>query len=154
MMIDAPVVDRSKSARSPRMARPQAKLKTNVCVLRRVIAAGDKRGTRLMRMPISRQVPVAELFGHPVYEHSARRQLPHMGVEDVDKAAATAEPSKRRGRRDSSRSSTCPSVSVRSGRYDPTEDVANVGFTVLDRLRREMLHRGGLSDLLKPSVLI
>jgi NAD(P)-dependent dehydrogenase (short-subunit alcohol dehydrogenase family) len=33
---------------------------------------------------------------------------------------------------------------------DPTEDGANVGFTVLDRLRAEMLHRVGLSDLLKP----
>ncbi len=34
--------------------------------------------------------------------------------------------------------------------YDPTEDGANVGFAVLDRLRAEMLHRVGLSDLLKP----
>ncbi|ADG19319.1 short-chain dehydrogenase/reductase SDR [Paraburkholderia atlantica] len=33
---------------------------------------------------------------------------------------------------------------------DPTEDGANVGFTVLDRLRSEMLHRVGLADLLKP----
>jgi len=33
---------------------------------------------------------------------------------------------------------------------DPTEDGADVGFTVLDRLRSEMLHRVGLSDLLKP----
>src|SRR5882724_4929919 len=33
---------------------------------------------------------------------------------------------------------------------DPTEDGANVGFTVLDRLRSEMLHRVGLSDLLAP----
>src|ERR1700733_1858611 len=38
--------------------------------------------------------------------------------------------------------------------YDPTEDGADVGFTVLDRLRAEMLHRVGLSDLLKPSVLV
>jgi NAD(P)-dependent dehydrogenase (short-subunit alcohol dehydrogenase family) len=38
--------------------------------------------------------------------------------------------------------------------YDPTEDGANVGFTVLDRLRAEMLHRVGLSDLLKPAKLI
>jgi hypothetical protein len=37
---------------------------------------------------------------------------------------------------------------------DQAEDGANVGFTVLDRLRAEMLHRVGLSDLLKPSVLI
>lgn len=35
--------------------------------------------------------------------------------------------------------------------YDPTEDGANVGFTVLDRLRAEMLHRVGLEDLLRPS---
>lgn len=35
--------------------------------------------------------------------------------------------------------------------YDPAEDGANVGFTVLDRLRAEMLHRVGLSDLLKPA---
>jgi NAD(P)-dependent dehydrogenase (short-subunit alcohol dehydrogenase family) len=35
---------------------------------------------------------------------------------------------------------------------DPTEDGANVGFAVLDRLRAEMLHRVGLSDLLKPRV--
>jgi len=33
---------------------------------------------------------------------------------------------------------------------DPTEDGADVGFTVLDRVRAEMLHRVGLSDLLKP----
>jgi hypothetical protein len=38
--------------------------------------------------------------------------------------------------------------------YDPTEDGADVGFTVLDRLRAEMLHRVGLSDLPKPSVLV
>jgi NAD(P)-dependent dehydrogenase (short-subunit alcohol dehydrogenase family) len=35
--------------------------------------------------------------------------------------------------------------------YDPTQDGADVGFTVLDRLRAEMLHRVGLSDLLKPA---
>jgi NAD(P)-dependent dehydrogenase (short-subunit alcohol dehydrogenase family) len=35
---------------------------------------------------------------------------------------------------------------------DPTEDGANVGFTVLDRLRAEMLHRVGLSDLLAPHI--
>ena len=34
---------------------------------------------------------------------------------------------------------------------DPTQDGADVGFTVLDRLRAEMLHRVGLSDLLKPA---
>ncbi|SVK37470.1 short chain dehydrogenase [Acinetobacter baumannii] len=33
---------------------------------------------------------------------------------------------------------------------DPTQDGADVGFTVLDRVRAEMLHRVGLSDLLKP----
>jgi hypothetical protein len=38
--------------------------------------------------------------------------------------------------------------------YDPTEDGANVGFAVLDRLRSEMLHRVGLSDLLKPKPLV
>jgi NAD(P)-dependent dehydrogenase (short-subunit alcohol dehydrogenase family) len=38
--------------------------------------------------------------------------------------------------------------------YDPTQDGADVGFSVLDRLRAEMLHRVGLSDLLKPSVLV
>jgi NAD(P)-dependent dehydrogenase (short-subunit alcohol dehydrogenase family) len=37
--------------------------------------------------------------------------------------------------------------------YDPTEDGANVGFTVTDRLRAEMLHRVGLSDLLKPRII-
>ncbi|MGH8061156.1 MAG: SDR family oxidoreductase [Pseudoxanthomonas sp.] len=36
---------------------------------------------------------------------------------------------------------------------DPSQDGADVGFTVLDRLRAEMLHRVGLSDLLKPRVL-
>lgn len=35
--------------------------------------------------------------------------------------------------------------------YDPTQDGADVGFAVLDRLRAEMLHRVGLSDLLKPT---
>jgi NAD(P)-dependent dehydrogenase (short-subunit alcohol dehydrogenase family) len=33
---------------------------------------------------------------------------------------------------------------------DPAQDGADVGFTVLDRLRAEMLHRVGFSDLLKP----
>jgi NAD(P)-dependent dehydrogenase (short-subunit alcohol dehydrogenase family) len=37
--------------------------------------------------------------------------------------------------------------------YDPSQDGADVGFTVLDRLRAEMLHRVGLSDLLKPAIL-
>ena len=36
---------------------------------------------------------------------------------------------------------------------DPTEDGASVSFTVLDRMRSEMLHRVGLSDLLKPREL-
>jgi NAD(P)-dependent dehydrogenase (short-subunit alcohol dehydrogenase family) len=36
---------------------------------------------------------------------------------------------------------------------DPTQDGAEVGFMVLDRLRAEMLHRVGLSDLLKPREL-
>jgi len=35
--------------------------------------------------------------------------------------------------------------------YDPAADGADVGFAVLDRLREEMLHRVGLSDLLKPA---
>ncbi len=34
---------------------------------------------------------------------------------------------------------------------DPSEDGANIGFMVLDRLRAEMLHRVGLGDLLKPA---
>jgi len=37
---------------------------------------------------------------------------------------------------------------------DPTEDGADVGFTVLDRLRSEMLRRVGLSDLLTPRLLV
>src|SRR5262249_57945042 len=37
---------------------------------------------------------------------------------------------------------------------DPTQDGADVGFTVLDRVRAEMLHRVGLSDLLKPAKLV
>jgi NAD(P)-dependent dehydrogenase (short-subunit alcohol dehydrogenase family) len=36
---------------------------------------------------------------------------------------------------------------------DPTQDGADVGFTVLDRVRAEMLHRVGLSDLLRPRVI-
>jgi len=35
---------------------------------------------------------------------------------------------------------------------DPSQDGADVGFTVLDRVRAEMLHRVGFSDLLKPRV--
>jgi NAD(P)-dependent dehydrogenase (short-subunit alcohol dehydrogenase family) len=35
---------------------------------------------------------------------------------------------------------------------DPAQDGADIGFAVLDRLRAEMLHRVGLSDLLKPRV--
>jgi NAD(P)-dependent dehydrogenase (short-subunit alcohol dehydrogenase family) len=38
--------------------------------------------------------------------------------------------------------------------YDPTQDGADVGFTVLDRLRAEMLHRVGLADLLIPAKLV
>ena len=38
--------------------------------------------------------------------------------------------------------------------YDPAQDGADVGFSVLDRLRAEMLHRVGLSDLLKPATLV
>jgi len=37
---------------------------------------------------------------------------------------------------------------------DPAQDGADVGFAVLDRLRAEMLHRVGLSDLLKPAALV
>src|SRR5262249_30191745 len=37
--------------------------------------------------------------------------------------------------------------------YDPSQDGADVGFTVLDRVRAEMLHRVGLGDLLKPAQL-
>lgn len=37
--------------------------------------------------------------------------------------------------------------------YDPSEDGADVGFAVLDRVRAEMLHRVGMSDLLKPAAL-
>lgn len=33
---------------------------------------------------------------------------------------------------------------------DPTQDGADVGFAVLDRVRAEMLHRVGMSDLLAP----
>jgi NAD(P)-dependent dehydrogenase (short-subunit alcohol dehydrogenase family) len=36
---------------------------------------------------------------------------------------------------------------------DPSQDGADVGFAVLDRVRAEMLHRVGMSDLLKPRVL-
>lgn len=35
--------------------------------------------------------------------------------------------------------------------FDPSQDGADVGFAVLDRLRAEMLHRVGMSDLLKPA---
>jgi NAD(P)-dependent dehydrogenase (short-subunit alcohol dehydrogenase family) len=37
---------------------------------------------------------------------------------------------------------------------DPGQDGADVAFAVLDRLRAEMLHRTGLSDLLKPRKLV
>lgn len=37
---------------------------------------------------------------------------------------------------------------------DPAQDGANVGFTVLDRLRAEMLRRVGLADLLTPAKLV
>ena len=35
---------------------------------------------------------------------------------------------------------------------DPTEDRADVAFAVIDRVRAEMLHRVGLSDLLTPKI--
>jgi NAD(P)-dependent dehydrogenase (short-subunit alcohol dehydrogenase family) len=35
--------------------------------------------------------------------------------------------------------------------YDPTQDGAEVSFAVIDRIRAEMLHRVGLSDLLHPA---
>ena len=38
--------------------------------------------------------------------------------------------------------------------YDPTQDGADVGLTVLDRLRAEMLHRVDLADLLSPAKLV
>lgn len=38
--------------------------------------------------------------------------------------------------------------------YDPTQDGADVGFAVLDRMRSEMLNRVGLSDLLHPAQLV
>lgn len=37
---------------------------------------------------------------------------------------------------------------------DPTEDGADVGFAVIDRLKAEMLHRVGLQDLLKPAPVV
>jgi NAD(P)-dependent dehydrogenase (short-subunit alcohol dehydrogenase family) len=36
---------------------------------------------------------------------------------------------------------------------DPTEDGADVAFAVIDRVRNEMLHRVGFSDLLKPRAI-
>ena len=36
---------------------------------------------------------------------------------------------------------------------DPSQDGADVAFAVMDRVRAEMLHRVGMSDLLKPAVL-
>lgn len=36
---------------------------------------------------------------------------------------------------------------------DPTNDGADIGFAVIDRLRAEMLNRAGLSELLKPAML-
>jgi hypothetical protein len=33
---------------------------------------------------------------------------------------------------------------------DPTQDGAEVAFAVIDRVRNEMLHRVGFSDLLHP----
>ena len=36
--------------------------------------------------------------------------------------------------------------------YDPTEDGASVSFAVIERVRSEMLHRVGLTDLLTPAV--
>jgi NAD(P)-dependent dehydrogenase (short-subunit alcohol dehydrogenase family) len=38
--------------------------------------------------------------------------------------------------------------------YDPTEDGANIGFGVIDRLRAEMLRRVDLADLLKPAARV
>ncbi len=35
--------------------------------------------------------------------------------------------------------------------FDPSQDGADIGFSVLDRLRAEMLHRVGMSDLLHPA---
>src|ERR1700676_2164570 len=86
LLLKCPLIAEELHVTLSRTRTTEAKLKTNACVLRRVVAAGDKRGTGLMRLSFSRRVPVAELLGHPVYEHSqARRQLPRMGVEDVDR---------------------------------------------------------------------
>jgi len=38
--------------------------------------------------------------------------------------------------------------------YDPSQDGADVTFGVMDRVRAEMLHRVGMSDLLKPAKLV
>lgn len=36
---------------------------------------------------------------------------------------------------------------------DPTNDGAEIGFAVIDRLRAEMLHRAGLSELLETAIV-
>lgn len=38
--------------------------------------------------------------------------------------------------------------------YDPSQDGADITFGVMDRVRAEMLHRVGMSDLLKPARLV
>jgi len=38
--------------------------------------------------------------------------------------------------------------------YDPSQDGADITFGVMDRVRAEMLHRVGMSDLLKPAKLV
>ena len=38
--------------------------------------------------------------------------------------------------------------------YDPSQDGADVGFAVLDRLRAVMVHRVGMSDLLRPAASV
>ena len=65
-----------------------------------------------------------------------------------------AHPSASFVRRTSSTRLGSRKVSAALTQIDPSQDGADVGFTVLDRVRAEMLHRVGMSDLLKPRVLV
>ncbi|MDB5407313.1 MAG: oxidoreductase [Rhodospirillales bacterium] len=111
-------------------------------------------------------VPGAFTGGTNHFAHSGRRSAlaeyeagPHAGFgEQVQKAFAAIVPP------DADASAVADAilrvVNTPFGKrpfrmhIDPTEDGADVGFTVLDRLRSEMLHRVGLSDVLTPRLLV
>ena len=89
------------------------------------------------------------------YEAGPYAGLRRAGAEGLRRDRARRRRCRAASPTPSSRSSTRRSASARSASTTiRPQDGADVGFTVLDRLRAEMLHRVGLADLLTPAKLV